>query len=86
MLKPSTKSSSLSGRPEKDESIKEKCKYAYLPNTIALHRSLLVFLQELLKHMSIRGLYPLVVLLLCLNNVEPKLLVKLYRTLVIHLL
>ena len=61
---------------------------AHLPHTIGYFRvvCLLVLLQKLLKHMSIRGLYPLVVLLLCLNNVEPKLLVKLYRTLVIHLL
>merc|ERR550517_148814 len=58
-----------------------------LPHPIGYLRvvSLLVFLQKLLKHMSVSGFYPLVVLLLCLDNVEPKLRVKLDRTLVVHL-
>ena len=60
---------------------------AHLPHPIGYLRvvSLLVFLQKLLKHMSVSGFYPLVVLLLRLDNVEPKLLVKLDRTLVVHL-
>ena len=46
---------------------------------------LLIFFQKLLKNMSICWLYPLVVLLLRLHNVEAELLVKLYRTLVVDL-